>query len=447
MSGVKTLKSMLAASAAAMVLAPVGAFAQGPSTAELEARLQALEAALEAVRSELEAVREEEGRMQDDIIRLRDAPPQPAAQGPAQPVEGFQVGPTTFRIAGFIKADALASDYQDGEAPAGTARDFYVPSAIPVGGSSEGDPSFDFHAKQTRVALTAARSIEGHSFSGYLEADFQSAPGTQGSEVVTNAYNLALRRAYIDYDGWRIGQDWSTFFNVGALPEAADFVGPSEGTVFMRQAQVRYTRALGQGLQLQLALENPETTVFGVGAVDDDTFPDAIARLNVTRGPASVSIAGMVRALNAEVGALDDSTTGWGVSASGRFTLGPSDQLTVMLTGGEGIGRYTGLGFAPDTVVNGGALEAVPVLAGFAAYRHAWSSRLRSTFSYSMIDVDQSGMPGTASEGAWSASANLFFEPVDRLLFGVEYRHGERDLFNGASGALDRIHLVAKQSF
>ena len=33
------------------------------------------------------------------------------------------------------------------------------------------------------------------------------------------------------------------------------------------------------------------------------------------------------------------------------------------------------------------------------------------------------------------------------LDLGVEFRHGERETYNGLDGSLDRVHLVAKQSF
>ena len=52
----------------------------------------------------------------------------------------------------------------------------------------------DFTAKQTRLWLNMATEIGGHVLKGYLETDFQTSPGTQGSQRTTNGYNLALRR-------------------------------------------------------------------------------------------------------------------------------------------------------------------------------------------------------------------------------------------------------------
>ncbi len=444
-------KNWLAAGAAAasiaFLVAPGSACAQTAKPQDMEARIRAMEAELAAMRAELETLRGMETETRDDVIRLRESPPVVAPQGPTPPTDGFRVGQTTFRISGFIKADALLTDYSAGDAPAGTAREFYLPGSIPVGGVSEDDPSLDFHAKQTRLALTATRAVDGHTLSGYLEGDFQVAPGTQGSEVATNGYNFALRRAYITYDNWSFGQDWSTFQNVAVLPETTDFIGPSEGTVFVRQPMVRYTHRLGEHANLQFALENPETNLVTLGAVDDDGLPDLVARYNYANGANQFSIAAIARQLNVESGAVNEDATGWGLSVSGKVGLGASTDLRGMVTYGEGIGRYVGLGFAADGAVVANELETSEVTAGFVSLRHAWTPRLRSSFTYSMIDVGYDVLLPTQSEGAWSGAANLFFEPTAGLALGMEYRHAERELFNGQSGEIDRLHFIAKQSF
>ncbi|KTF07689.1 porin [marine sediment metagenome] len=60
-----------------------------------------------------------------------------------------------------------------------------------------------------------------------------------------------------------MGQTWTTFMDVGSLPESLDFIGTTDGITFARQVMVRYTNG-----GLQLALENPESTItpFGGGS-------------------------------------------------------------------------------------------------------------------------------------------------------------------------------------
>jgi hypothetical protein len=429
---------------------PQTAFAQ--TTEELALRVRELEDALTALRTELETMRSQEVQHDADLLRIQQPATTVAAGSPTPPTDGFRIGASTFRLGGFVKTEALYSDYSSGDIATGAGRDFYVPATIPVGAISE-DAALDLHAKQTRLSFTVNRAVEGHSLTAYLEADFQSSPGN-GTELVTNAYNFAVRRATVSYDRWLFGQDWSTFQNVAALPETTDFIGPTEGTVFSRQTLVRYTLPLGEHTSLALAMENPETSAFSISAptitgFDDDAVPDFVARLNWSPGRSQFVLAGLLRRLSVEDAGASREANGWGLSASGKVAMGQRDDLRFMVTFGEGIGRYVGLGFAPDAVFRGKEMEAVGVTAGFAALRHVWSDRLRSSFTYSFQNVDNDiGLsPTSANVLASSYSANLFFSPVQGLDLGVEYQHAERELFNDASGDLDRLHFVAKQTF
>lgn len=217
--------------------------------------------------------------------------------------------------------------------------------------------------------------------------------------------------------------------------------------MFVRQPQVRYTVRAGDHGTVQFAAENPETNLVTLGAVDDDVLPDFVGRYSYSNGSNAFSLAGLVRALNVESGGVAEEAVGWGVSLAGKIGLGDSSDLRGMLTGGEGIGRYIGLGYAADGVVVSGSLDASQVIAGFVSFRHAWSPRLRSSVTYSAIGVDYDVSLPTQSSGSWSAAANLFFEPVPGLMFGTEYRHAERELFSGVDGSLDRLHLTARQNF
>lgn len=447
---------LLAGAAAGALLLPGPALAQTGSHAELEARVQQLEAALAAVRSELEQQRSANTAQDQSIVRLAQAPAAAAPAAPAQPAEGMRVGNTTLRIGAIVKTEALVSEFADGDVASGTARDFYVPGATPVGGISE-DVDLDLHAKQTRLMLTSTTQVDGHRLGAYVEADFQSAPGTEGSERVTNAYNFALRRAYVTYDNWLFGQDWTTFQNVAVLPETTDFIGTTDGTVFGRQMMVRYTHAINDKTKLVFAAENPETTAITTSSAtvtgfDDDSLPDLVGRLNWSATGADIAVSGIVRQLSVDgiAGnpAYSQDATGWGVSGSAKVKIGEHDDLRLMVTYGEGIGRYVGLNALPDVVIRANDLETVPVFAGFAAYRHMWGPRTRSTLAYAYQNGDLPvGLLATTTEETWSAFGNLVFSPVRGLDLGVEVRHGERSLLGGQSGELNRLHFVAKQTF
>jgi hypothetical protein len=453
----KNSRLTLIAGVALSALGAVPAHAQTAREAELEARLRMLEAAVADLRSELE-----QERASDDgaaATQPSASPPnhaEPATKLTAQ--QSIEDAGPSIEVGGFFKTYAAVSGYSDGTLAANSSgHDFYNPGTIPVGGESQG-ASFRANVKQTRIALKASAPLAKEVLAGVLEVDFQSSPGS-GSHRVTNAYNPALRRAFMSYGNLLIGQEWTNFQYLPALPETADYLGPSEGTVFVRQPQLRYTHALSRAASFSVAAENPAVTTADAGSAiigENHTgrLPDLTARLNLSLGSAELSLAGLARELNARLGTEEDAALGWGLSVAGKIPLGAQrhHDLRFMVTHGSGIGRYVGLNLAPDAIVvrDGGLrLEPVVLTAGFAALRLGWTKRLRSTFTVSAqkIDVPAALAALDSNDTVWSASANLFYSPMPQVDFGFELRHGERELVSGATGRIDRAEFAAKYSF
>lgn len=432
-------------------VAPAAALAQSTvPSADLAARVERMEAELATLRAELAAA--------------RSAPAPAAAPPAAAPAsvakDGFSAGATRVRLGGFVKTVASSSRFSDGEVATNSlGRDFYLPQAIPTHGGPASRVQ-DFSAKQTRLWLDLKRDIAGHSVGAYVETDFQTAAGTQGSQRTTNGYNLALRRAYVQIDGFTVGQDWTTFQYVGALPESTDFVGATEGTVFVREPLIRYSAPLGGGATLHVALENPEsgTATLGTPALvenGDDRLPDAVARLAYAGSLGELSLAGLVREVRVEAAGVADHRLGWGVSAGGKLFLAADKRSDVrfMATYGRNIGRYVGLNFAPDAVlVPGSGLADVTVFAALGAARVeiAQDVRVNLIGSYQHVGYADTLSPVALAgfnRSAWSAAANLFWSPVPQVDVGIELRHGERRLVSGAAGQLDRVELAVKYGF
>ncbi len=467
-------KVALLGSVAMLALMPVQAAAQTSKQAELEARLKALEESVGSLRAELDAERQRNAQLQQNqqqteqkvqAIQTAAAVPPPP---PPAPTDGFRVGGTTVKLNGFIRTTAAFSRWDDGDVAGNSlGRDFYLPQSIPVGGTRE-STDYDFSAKQTRLWLTTATPVGKHKLGGHIEFDFQTSPGTQGSERTTNGYNLALRRGFITFDNLLAGQEWSNFQYVAALPESTDFVGATEGTVFVRQPQIRYTHKLGETAALSVSAENPETASATTASAalteqDDDRMPDFTARLLLKPRFGEFSLAGLLRQLSVDNGTASARGTGWGISGAGKIPFGPDKRhnISFMATYGSGIGRYVGLNFAPDAIVyahSGGGIDLAEVrtFAGFAAARIGITPTLRGNIIYSMQNVDYPAAyrPIGANESAWSAAANLFWSPVKGFDIGAEYRHGVREIWvlSGgvpaiASGQLDRIEFAFKYSF
>ncbi len=354
---------------------------------------------------------------------------------------------TEFSYGGYIKLDATISQYSEGEIAAASAgRDFYVPATIPTspkGDDGDSVTNFDIHAKTSRFNFkTVTDFAHGRRITSFVELDFMLAPG--GNEVVSNSYNPRLRHAFIKTGNWLFGQTWSTFMNIVALPETVDFVGVSDGTVFNRQAMIRYTNG-----NFQFALENSETTT--PDANDDGTVPDVVARYNFRAGKSAFALAAIGRQLNTYTAAnvnvpkLAESTLGFGISLSGKIALGRDDIKFAVNKGA--IGRYVGLSEAADAVIKDGDLSATDVTAAFVGYRHFWNRQLRSTLAYSMLkadyDVDNTG----DTESSYSVRLNLMFSPVDKLTYGIELSQANHKLDTDEEGNLTRVHFTTKYAF
>lgn len=455
--------------AATALTLPALAHAATPRETALEARLEKLEAEMAALRGDLATARAEQAasaaqaqatvaaaaaRSDETAAKLAAIEARPAA-------EGFRSGNTTIKLGGYVKMVASSSHFSDGEVATNSlGRDFYLPHAIPTG-TGPASHVQDFTAKQSRFWLNLATDVAGHAVKGYVEADFQTSPGTQGSQRTTNGYNLALRRATMQVDRWTFGQDWTTFQYVGALPESTDYVGATEGTVFVRQPLVRYSAPLGKGLTLHLAVEEPESGTVTLGAAamtenGDDRLPDAVARLAWTGMGGEASLGVLARQVRVENAGQSAQAFGWGVSAAGKLWLnaGHTSDLRAMVTYGHDASRYIGLNFAPDAVYvpATNTLADVDVVAALAAARIALSPTVRVNLigSWQRVSYDDALSAAgiaTYNRQAWSAAANVFYSPVKNIDLGIELRHGARSLVSGADGTLNRVEFAAKYNF
>ena len=357
---------------------------------------------------------------------------------------------TDVTYGGYVKLDAMWSDYSDG-VPAGGSigRDFYIPGTTSVGADVDSDAVFDMHARQSRFFLgTATKLDDGKEIKTKIEVDF-IASATGGDERVSNSYAPRIRQAFMTYDGWLFGQAWSNFQNVGALPETLDFIGPAEGTVFVRQAQVRYTTG-----NWSFSAENPESTITTQGGaratIDDSTLPDFTARYNMSADWGELVVAALARQLTYKQNGIDADETSFGISASGKVNFGKNN-LKFMLTQGKGLGRYIGVNLANGAVLNGDELDAIDSTSGFIAYQQNWNDQWRSTFVYSFFSADNNTdlltISNDPTKTSQSYSANILYSPVKKLTFGAELKHAEREVESGNDGDMERLQFSVKYAF
>jgi hypothetical protein len=369
---------------------------------------------------------------------------------------------TKFTYGGYIQMDAIASKYSDGKPTFYAADDLLVASTIPVepkDGNSDSYSSTNLHAKSSRFFFTTATDTDVGKISTRIELDFILSGDTPSvDERISNSWGSRIRHAFVKWDyndnsSLLAGQSWSTFFNVSALPDLLDFVGPV-GTLFNRQPQIRWTTG-----GLQLAIENPATRLSNVPFDDSsEGIPDLVARYNGKAGEFSWSLAGIARELTYEdrstpsIEGDSDEQFGYGLSFAGKWMLGKND-LRFMVNYGDALGRYMGLNtFADGYVDANGDIETIDQWGGFIAYRHFWTPRWRSTFSLSASEADNPSIRDYSAAGDLAAEyrsihANLNYLPTPKLSIGGELIWAEKELEDGRDGDLSRFQFAVKYAF
>lgn len=407
---------------------------------ELSAKIKMLESQL----SQLQQLVTEQGQKQKEIATV-------VTKKADSPVSGSK-----FTYGGFVKFDAMQSDYSDGErATAAIGDDILVPSTIPVGGK-DGATRFDTSVKTSRFWFKTVTPTDMGDVRTHFELDMLTG---DGDERISNSSHSRIRHAYVAWDyeedsSLLMGQTWSTFMSTAVLPEAADFIGPTAGVIFNRQAQVRWSHTLDNGGKIHLALENPSTgTIDGGGGIsgnnfDDNSVPDIVARYDGSLGNFSYNVAALGRQITYDTGTTDEDKFGYAVSLSGKYAFSNGDDLKLQLNHGH-LGRYIALQAFRDAAVEAdGDLDLLDVTGGFIAYRHFWTPKLRSTISYAMSSADNPGdVSDTNTEEVSNYSVNLFYSPTKKLSFGVELFEAERELENGDKGDLRRLQFTGKYVF
>ncbi|WP_085315650.1 DcaP family trimeric outer membrane transporter [Derxia lacustris] len=428
-----------------LVLALVGAglLAAAPARAgevdELRAALQKLQARIDQLEAKQTAA---------------EAAPAPvAAAAPAAEVitAGSMPGSirlpggTSLKISGYAQLDAVF------DARGNQGRGVSLADA-PLDGSADAKrrSTTTLSARTSRLNFQTATPSDLGDVKTRVEFDFYT---SEGSETYTNSARPRLRHAYGTVGHWLVGQTWSTFMDVDALPETLEFIGPT-GQVFIRQAQLRYSTALPVGT-LDLAVENPQSDSRDVGGkvTSVDRGPDLAARWTTEGDFGHASLRALVRPLRADDGSGDNaaSRTGWGLGAGGSLKLGADDVLLATLQGGQGIGRYIqDANAAAAYSADRRTLAAQTSLGGYVALQHAWAPLWRSTLTYGQVkNRNDAGYGDISALNASTREAflNVIWTPVKNVDVGAEYIWGQRKTEAGDTGNISRVQTSARVSF
>ena len=457
---IKTARRPLAAALFVALVAPGMAFADTAKEQALEARVADLERQVQLLLSTQQQQQGAIAQTQSEVQQVQQVQTQtakPVIAAGKQPIQATSLTPaatpgTTVKVGGFIKADFLVTQTGDGQlADDATGRALYLPGQTPVagaGGSGErSDVDYNAHAKFSRFSLGLDHVGENGDKAGAMfEMDFFG--NALGNQTATNTYGVTLRHAYMYWNNWLAGQTWSNFMDAASLPEAVDFVGPTDGVIFVRQAQVRYTKG-----GFSASLENPETTLIGAGNSDRGSMPDLTVRYGWKGDWGTFGVAGLARQLKVDnqVTGANASKFGGGLTIGGKWLMGDNDSLHYQFTGGEGIARYIGLGITADSAYDAirDELDPTGVVAGYVGWRHAFTPKLRTNLIYARSDYDNNAsLTGNlVTKSVQSIRGNVFYTPMPKVDVGAELMYGVREIEDGRKGDISRVQFTTKYSF
>jgi DcaP outer membrane protein len=348
---------------------------------------------------------------------------------------------TLMRIGGYAKSDFIY-DLR----PAGNPEEF-VTATIPVPGVVSTN-NFTVSIRPTR--LTADFRIP-ESAAGdvrmYFEGDFFG----------TNSTSFRLRHAYAQVANIVVGQTFTNFMDADSWPDTLDYEGPNS-IVNVRNPQVRFGFPLLRFGSAYFSLEKPSSDIaFTVNegtATAASPAPDTSVRLRYEGERGHFQIASMFRDIGAYLpSGREETTFGWGLSASGLWRIYKNDNVVYQVAYGQGIARYindlSGLGLdaIPKSATNL-ALHPIPVFAPYVAYQHYWIPRVRSAASVGYVLVNNEGFePDTTYHKTIDASANIIWNPFGSLNIGSEFLYGYRENVNGQHNYAPRLQFSGKYSF
>jgi len=441
-----TMKLHPALTVLALALGVTTMPAQAQSDAELRIELRQLRAELKLIHAEVDALKA--GKTvalapvtlqtaatltaqgigaPDPRIKPRytepDAVPQSAIPG-GMVVPGTN---TSIHLYGYAETDAV-HDFRQSSAP-----DVFTDLMFqPLDNAGGPTGRTQFSSQTSRIGFASSTPTPAGPFKTTVEADFYS-------YGVDNRKLIRLRHAYGEYGGWLVGQTWSTFVDVDTLPETIDFTGPV-GAPFSRRALARY--AFGDarsGVRVTLAVEDPADQFGGPSA--NERIPQLVARFDKTFESGAVNL----RLLTHEKRSPTETKRGYGFAVGGSYKLSAKDLLTGQLTRVDGdidqLYGANGYAIAADT----GALTFDRNMGLVLGYAHFFNDKLRANASFGLNRGKSAQAADNRSIG--EAFFNLIYSPIRNIDLGGEWVYGQRETFDGQSGTLSRVGVMARYSF
>lgn len=376
-----------------------------------------------------------------------------------------QKNKVAFGIGGNVR---VRTAYDFGGSP--TSAFGFLPSTIPVPKNYASRERFNIDPyKSTLFFKLLGNNDKVGQFSAYLSGQFI---GTNPATYNNNAF--VINDAYIKVACLTLGQTWSTFNDMGAVPPTVDEQGPN-GAAELRTPQIRVTTSLAENVTFAIAVEKSlgSNTYTSVNANMPQRVPNIPAYLQVNFGESAAShfrLAGVLT--NTTYRNLEkdktESATGYGVQFSTDWNITPIFEFYGQITYGKGISQYindlSGNGFSlVSKPSKPGKAEALEALGWYANMQINLTPNVFCSFGYSQAKIFPKSdlyLPSGSSQDPTKPTltpsdyrygqyvvANVFYNVTQDFQVGAEVLWGNRVNLNGDNASAKRIQAIVQYNF
>ena len=328
----------------------------------------------------------------------------------------------------------------------------FFAGSIPLENAGENGQLY-MDSRNSRFWIKTRTPSEYGPIRALIELDFLGT--AKGTEANTNSHGPRLRHAYVEVNGFTVGQTNSAFNAFVTL----DTVSVVINDTFVRQPLIRYTIE-SRVFAYDFSFEQPETTLLDVNGdiitPQDDLSPDVIARVRYypSWGEAATAVLGRYITQDKEGNSKKDSAFAYGINMSAKIKIYGLNDIRFDAQYGLGIGRYISYNAYPSGSMDvNGNIELQPSYGAHLGYRHWWNKKLRSTlaFSYSKTESNIDNISSVDLENvnrnAYGTQVNLMWMPVKNSLLGVEYANATRKVESKRAGEMQTIQLLLRYDF
>ncbi|MBD8487247.1 hypothetical protein IFO69_00665 [Echinicola sp. CAU 1574] len=322
-------------------------------------------------------------------------------------------------------------------------KNFFRTYDIPTGVNNDPLPNYYNGLDQTRMGFEVTRKTSAGNLFARIETDFAGVNG------------FRIRHAYGQYKNFLVGQTWSLFSQVAALPATADFSGPS-GSVRSRTPQLRYSLPKPiHGMNISLGLEYLIPDLSIPDSLTIQTFqliPNITGKADKNFQWGYLQVSGIIPMLSART----DSNKlivrpGWGLASSSYGNITSNSKWHIQIAGGQAISSFlkdlndNGL----DVILDQDENPHVPFSwGGYLGYEYLWYEGLSSNVIYSIVQTEEFEFnPDNAFRRGTTWRANTFWDFIEGAKLGAEIIYGRRVDHNHVKGNAVRFNLLFYYDF